>query len=227
MLGASLFAGCSYVELPGKDEKDYTEGELKELTLIDSQATPETRALYSNLWAIKEKGFMFGHHDDLWCGRYWIGTEGRSDTKEVCGDYPAVLGIDFAELIDDRYADDPQTNEWKLRSVKQAYDMGMVTIVCLHMDNPLRFNVPGAEHYNVGGAWDNSDNTVVSKILTDGSDVQNTFKAWMDRLADIIKGLKGSDGKTIPIILRPFHEHNHTWSWWGSKCTTEQEFKDL
>ena len=227
MLGAALFAGCTYVELPGKDEKDYTESEQKELTLIDSQATPETRALYSNLWAIKEKGFMFGHHDDLWCGRYWIGTEGGSDTKDVCGDYPAVLGIDFAELIDDRYADDPQTNEWKLRSVKQAYDLGMVIIVCLHMDNPLRFNVPGAEHYNVGGAWDNSDNTVVSKILTDGSAVQNTFKAWMDRLADVIKGLKGSDGKTIPIILRPFHEHNHTWSWWGSKCTTEQEFKDL
>ena len=226
-LGAALLAGCTYVELPGKDETNYSEGDSHELILVDSLATAETRALYSNLWAIKDTGFMFGHHDDLWCGRYWIGTEGRSDTQEVCGDYPAVLGIDFAELIDDRYDSDPTTNEWKLRSVKQAYDWGMVTIVCLHLDNPLTFNAPGAEHYNIGGAWDNRDNTVVQKILADSTDVHATYKVWMDRLADILKNLKGSDGKTIPVILRPYHEHNHTWSWWGSKCTTEQEFINL
>lgn len=227
LLGAAVFVSCEYVELPGRDERDYTGGEAGTLTLVDNNATLETRALYSNLWAIKEEGFMFGHHDDLWCGRYWLGTEGRSDTKEVCGDYPAVLGIDFAELVDDRYNSDPTTNNYKLRSVKQAYDMGMVTIVCLHLDNPLTCNKAGADHNTVGGAWDNTDKTVVKQILTDGSAVQNTYKMWMDRLAYTIKNLKGTDGKTIPIILRPYHEHNHTWSWWGSQCTTEQEFKSL
>lgn len=227
MLGAALFAGCTSTKLPGKDDNDYAGADSSELTLADPQATPETKALYSNLWAIREKGFMFGHHDDLWCGRYWIGEEGRSDTKEVCGDYPAVQGVDFAELIDDRHASDPTNNARKLNSVKQAYDMGMVNVVCLHLDNPLTFNTPGAEHYKVGGAWDNTSNQVVKQILTDGSDVQITFKLWMDRLADIVKNLKGGDGKTIPIILRPYHEHNHTWSWWGSSCTTEQEYVDL
>jgi mannan endo-1,4-beta-mannosidase len=28
----------------------------------------------------------------------------------------------------------------------------------------------------------------------------------------------------IPIILRPFHEHGHPWSWWGSSCTTAPEY---
>ena len=227
MLGAALLAGCTGTKLPGKDETDYTDGQSNELTLVDPQATLETKALYSNLWAIKERGFMFGHHDDLWCGRYWIGEEGRSDTKEVCGDYPAVQGVDFAELIDDRYSSDPTNNERKLNSVKQAYDMGMVNIVCLHMDNPLTFNAPGSDHYKKGGAWDNTSNQVVALILTDGSAVQTTYKLWMDRLADILKGLTGSDGKTIPVILRPYHEHNHTWSWWGSSCTTEQEYVEL
>ena len=226
-LSATLAWGCEYVELPGRDERDYSGGDASLLTLADPNATLETRALYSNLWAIKEEGFMFGHHDDLWCGRYWLGTEGKSDTKDVCGDYPAVLGVDFAELVDDRHASDPTTNNYKLRSVKQAYDMGMVTIVCLHLDNPLTYNSAGADHNKVGGAWDNTDKTVVKQILTDGSAVQTTYKEWMDRLADIVKGLKGTDGKTIPIILRPYHEHNHTWSWWGSQCTTDQEFKDL
>jgi len=226
-LGAALLLGCTDITLPGKDNNNYYGAESNDLSLVDPRATFETKALYSNLWAIKDKGFMFGHHDDLWCGRYWIGEEGRSDTKEVCGDYPAAQGVDFAELIDDRYASDPTNNARKLNSVKQAYDLGMVNIVCLHMDNPLTFNTPGGDHYYKGGAWDNSSNQVVKRILTDGSEVQTTYKLWMDRLADIIKNLKGSDGKTIPIILRPYHEHNHTWSWWGSSCTTEQEYIDL
>ena len=227
IVGAVLLAGCTDTTLPGKDENDYSEGDANELTLADPQATQETKALYSNLWAIKDKGFMFGHHDDLWCGRYWIGEEGRSDTKEVCGDYPAVQGVDFAELIDDRYASDPTNNKRKLNSVIQAYDIGMVNIVCLHMDNPLTFNTQGADHYQKGGAWDNTSDQVVKQILTDGSEVQATYKLWMDRLADIVMGLKGKDGKTIPIILRPYHEHNHEWSWWGKKCCTSEEYVNL
>lgn len=234
MLGAALLVGCTGTQLPGKDEKGSGEGAKNDLTLADPQATPETKALYSNLWAIKEKGFMFGHHDDLWCGRHWIGhnpddDEGvvSSDTRSVCGDYPAVQGVDFAALIDDRYASDPTENSRKLNSVKQAYDMGMVNIVCLHLDNPLTYNTTGADHYKKGGAWDNTSDQVVAQILTDGSEVQTTYKLWMDRLADIIKNLRGSDGKTIPIILRPYHEHNHDWSWWGKKCATEQEYIDL
>lgn len=227
IMGAAILAGCTYVELPGKDETDYSGGDSSHLTLADHNATLETKALYAHLWTIKEDGFMFGHHDDLWCGRYWIGEVGRSDTKEVCGDFPAVQGVDFAELIDDRYASDPVTNERKLNSVKQAYDFGMVSMICLHLDNPLTYNKPGADHNKVGGAWDNTSKEVVKQILTDGSDTQTVYKQWMDRLADIIKNLKGSDGKTIPVILRPYHEHNHTWSWWGSSCTTEQEYIDL
>ena len=94
--------------LSGVACSDDSEGPKKEgesdpvpLTLSDPNATEETKALYSNLWAIQSKGFMFGHHDDLMYGRTWYGTEGGSDTKAVCGDYPAVYSFDFAEHIDD------------------------------------------------------------------------------------------------------------------------------
>ena len=59
------------------------------LRLADPDATPATKALYSNLWAIREKGWMFGHQNDLLNGRKWQYTEGGSDTKDVCGDYSA------------------------------------------------------------------------------------------------------------------------------------------
>ena len=73
------------------------------LSMVDKNATAETKALYANLWKIAESGFMFGHHDDLWYGRYWYNESGKSDTKSVCGDYPGVCSIDFGEMMDERY----------------------------------------------------------------------------------------------------------------------------
>jgi len=61
---------------------------MVELSIVDKQTTAQTKALYANLWTIADKGFMFGHHDDLWYGRYWYNEPGGSDTKAVCGDYP-------------------------------------------------------------------------------------------------------------------------------------------
>ena len=68
---------------------------------------------------------------------------------------------------------------------------------------------------------------VAAEILTEGSATNRTFKEWLDRLADIAHNLRGSDGKLIPVIFRPFHEHTQTWSWWGASCTTTEEFINL
>lgn len=187
------------------------------LRLADSNATEETKALYSNLWAIQSKGFMFGHHEDLMYGRSWYGVEGGSDTQAVCGDYPAVYGFDLAEHIDDRYDTNESDQELRLKCCREAYDRGMVLIACIHINNPL----------TGGDSWDNSSNRVAAEILTDGSETNKKFKEWLDRLADIALNLRGSDGKLIPVIFRPFHEHTQTWSWWGASCTTTEEFVNL
>ena len=210
--------------LSGVACSDDSEGPKKEgesdpvtLTLSDPNATEETKALYSNLWAIQSKGFMFGHHDDLMYGRTWYGTEGGSDTKAVCGDYPAVYSFDFAEHIDDRHASDPDAQALRLRCCREAYDRGMVLTSCIHINNPL----------TGGDSWDNSSNRVAAEILTEGSATNRKFKEWLDRLPDIAHNLRGSDGKLIPVIFRPFHEHTQTWSWWGASCTTTEEFVNL
>ena len=209
-----LLCGCKDPEDPGKDPVD--EGPVT-LTLADPAATAETKALYSNLWALREKGWMFGHHDDLMYGRYWYGEDGKSDTKAVCGDYPGVYSLDFSTFMDDRVDSEASDNALRLKCMKEAYDRGMVIIACMHLNNPL----------TGGDAWDNSDTHVVEEILKDGSDTQKKFNIWLDRLATLAKGLKGSDGKNIPVIMRPFHEHTQTWSWWSTRCATEKQFKDL
>ena len=189
------------------------------LSLADADATAETKALYSNLWAIRDKGWLFGHHDDLMYGRKWYGTPGGSDTKEVCGDYPAVYSLDLSTFMDERSATEAEENALRLKLMKEAYDRGMVITACLHLNDPLTGD----------DAWLDSGKTskAAAEILETGSATQLKFNGWLDKLADLAKNLKGSDGKTIPIILRPFHEHTQTWSWWGKSTTTESEFIGL
>jgi beta-mannanase len=182
------------------------------LSIVDKNATTETKALYANLWDIATKGFMFGHHDDLWYGRYWYNEQGKSDTKAVCGDYPAVFSVDMGPIMDDRHAN--SENEIRRRVIIEAYDRGEVITMCCHLNNP----------HTGGDSWDNSSNEVVKSILTEGHATRTKYLEWLDRCADFANNLKGSDGKLIPIIFRPYHEHTQTWSWWGSKCTTEDEF---
>lgn len=186
------------------------------LKLADSQATAETKALYRNLWAIQQRGFMFGHHDDLTYGRYWYGEEGQSDTKQVCGDYPAVYSVDLAEVMDDRSltADAQAANSIRKRCIEEARSRGEVIIACAHLNNPL----------TGGDSWDNSNKEVVAEILKTGSATNVKFTSWLDRLVVFAKGLKDGNGNQIPFIFRPFHEHTQGWSWWGNGCTTEQQF---
>lgn len=182
------------------------------LSMVDKNSTAQTKALYANLWEISSRGFMFGHHDDLWYGRYWYNEPGKSDTKAVCGDYPGVFSVDFGAIMDDRHTS--SENAIRRRVIIEAYDRGEVITACCHLNNP----------HTGGDSWDNSSNEVVKSILTEGHSTRTKYLQWLDRCADFANNLKGSDGNLIPVIFRPYHEHTQTWSWWGSKCTTEEEF---
>ena len=186
------------------------------LKLVDNNATLETKALYSNLWQIQSKGFMFGHHDALLYGRDWITEQGRSDVKEVSGDYPAVYSIDFAEIMDGR-SEGNTMNEHRKRTILEARGRGEVIMANAHLNNPV----------TGGDSWDNSNSTVAKEILSSGSQANIVFKSWLDKLAVFVKDLKDDKGNAIPIIFRPFHEHTQSWSWWGTSNTTQEEFINL
>ncbi len=206
-----VFSSCDTQEIP--EQEPPAEEQKVSLQISDKDATYETRALYSNLWKIQSVGFMFGHHDDLIYGREWSTVPGRSDVKEICGDYPAVFSLDFAEIMDDRNGSST-LNTHRERAILEAYTRGEVITACAQLNNP-----------GTGGdAWDNSDKSVVRRILENGSEVNIRFKSWLDNLAVFLNTLKDADGKLIPVIFRPFHEHTQSWSWWGSGCTTETEF---
>jgi very-short-patch-repair endonuclease len=64
----------------------------------DPQATPETKGLLQNLLELQNRGIMFGHQDDLAYGNGWYNEPGRSDIKDVCGDYPGICGWELGHL---------------------------------------------------------------------------------------------------------------------------------
>ena len=65
---------------------------------VDKKATAETIHLYNNLKKLRIKGFLFGHQDDLAYGVKWKYVPGRSDIKDVTGDYPALYGWELGRL---------------------------------------------------------------------------------------------------------------------------------
>lgn len=181
------------------------------LSIVDKDATAQTKALLANLWTLPDRGWMFGHHDDLWYGRFWYGDTGGSDTKAVCGDYPAVFSVDFADVMCN-----PSSSEMSIRRrvILEARERGEVIMACIHVNNPK----------TGGDSWDNSSDQVVKEILTEGTDTRAKYITWLDRLASFANNLKDARGDLIPVLFRMYHEHTQGWSWWGSSCTTESDF---
>ena len=193
----------------------------------DSQATPETKALYQYLLETQKSGhILLGHHDALAYGHGWRDTPGKSDVKEMTGSHPAVCSMDFGKIEHNAEKNINGIPFDKMRElIRYAYQRGQTIMMCWHVDNPKTY-APGSP-YPQGTSWDNSDNTVVREIIQEGSPLNATFKTWLDRLAAYILSLTDEQGKTIPFIFRPWHEHTQSWNWWGSKCATDEEFRAL
>lgn len=187
----------------------------QEKRLLDKLATAETRALYHNMDELMKKGVMFGHQDDLAYGVEWKYEAGRSDVKDVVSDYPAVFGWDIANLESDKDKNIDGVPFSKMKEyITWVYDNGGVNTISWHMMNPL----------SKGSAWDTT--RAVSSILPGGSQ-HELYKSWLDKAAVFFDQLKGSDGKNIPILFRPFHELNGFWFWWGGRNTTNQDYIQL
>lgn len=183
----------------------------------DQKATKETVNLFRNLKKVVAKGkYMFGHQDELAYGVNWKYQPGRSDVKDVTGDYPAVYGWELGHLEIDAPVNLDSVPFDKMRGfIQQAYQRGGVITISWHGRNPMNGNT----------AWDPAEGTVTS-ILPDG-EKHDVFKAQLDKIAHFLSSLKGRKGEAIPVLFRPFHEHTGGWFWWGSKTTNAEEYKKL
>lgn len=184
------------------------------------QRSAETMDMLKTLQDAAAQGtFFFAHQDDVVYGHAWNGCvpdsdcEGRSDTREVCGNYPGVIGFDLGrlELGHDKNLDGVPFDKMRREIVAQYLRGGMSTL-SWHLDNPL----------TGGDAWDFHNTNTVASVLPGGEKYEE-FLTRLGRVADFLASLQTPDGVHVPVLFRPWHEHTGSWFWWGQDiCTTEQ-----
>ena len=190
----------------------------------------EAQLLIERLDTLRSKGIMFGHQDDPMYGLTWAYDADSSDVKNVCGDYPAVMGFELGgvEMGDEKSLDSVPFTRITEEVIKH-YQRGGIITLSWHPRNPLTTIEGGGnagQKFPKGTAWDVSDSTVVKSILS-GGQLHEKFQIWMQRMSDFLATLKTEDGKLIPIIYRPWHENTGSWFWWGEKLCTADEYKAL
>lgn len=185
-------------------------------SLSDKKATVETKILYSNLKKSIHKGILFGHQDDLAYGVNWKYEAGRSDVKEVTGDYPAVYGWDLGglEKKSDKNIDGIPFDKMR-QYIKEGFSRGGIITLSWHFDNPLTGK----------NAWDTSPKSLASALP--GGESHEKFKSWLDDAAKYILTLKDKKGNPIPMLFRPYHELTGNWFWWCKNNASPEEFKSL
>ncbi len=191
----------------------WTEGQCQ----IDPKATPETKNLYANLKGLAKTGTMFGHQDDLAYGVGWKYQDGRSDVRDVAGEYPAVFGWDLGHLELGSKVNLDSVPFDRIRTyVQQVYAQGGVNTFSWHLNNPLDPKK---------SSWDSQDSTI--RHIFEDRHARRRYKKWLTDVADFAKSMKGPNGEAIPVIFRPFHELTGSWFWWGHNHSSPEEYKKM
>lgn len=186
--------------------------------LIDTKATKETLNLFRNLQYLSTQNkYLFGMHDATAYGInqggaswYDDGSASKSDIQQICGSHPALFSQDVYDIVEKSVS---ELTSYRHRQTT-AYGAGGVITLVWHMGDPVygKFNYSDL----------NPSYNVVQTIIPDGVH-HEWYKNELKKLAHYAKGLRGVNGEAIPVIFRPFHEHNGNWFWWGrTRCTTDQ-----
>lgn len=190
----------------------------QKISLIDSKATNETKALFQNLYKLSRKHVLFGHQHATEYGHGWQGDKDRSDVKSVTGAHPAVIGVDIMGFTG-RPDEEVKKNKADVRdNIIATYNRGGVTTISWHFSNPVSKG---------GFYWVDSISLPAVKYIIPGGQAHEKYKDILRGVAEWSATLRGADGKLVPVIFRPYHEFDGGWFWWGATHCTPDEFKSL
>lgn len=211
--------------------------------LSAAKKTTAAEQLVLRLQKIQKKGYMFGHQDDTFYGITWNWDENRSDTYELVGDYPAVMGFDLGglEVGDAKNLDSVPFTRMRQEIIRH-YERGGIITLSWHPRNPLlgttawissdtvAYNkaveaLTQVGHKELIGQLDNPKHTV--RAMLRGGKVNGKMQLWLQRLTEFMLSLKDKKGNQIPIIFRPWHENSGSWFYWGAGNCSAEEYKSL
>ena len=193
----------------------YPPQKMEEKVYADPDMTKQTKNLLDNMDKLSKQGkTMFGHQCSTLYGIGWMAEEDRSDVKSICGDYPAVVGWDLAEIELGKEVNIDGDSFAAIRElIKQSYRRGGITTLSWHATNPV----------TDGTAWDNTE--AVYRIIP-GGDLHMKFCGYLDKVAEFIGSLKVGE-EMVPVLFRPWHEHSGGGFWWGNGTPLGLEYNGV
>lgn len=190
--------------------------------MVDANATDKTVALFYNLKQLSKTKFAVGQQDAF--NGFYMNVGDESDIKKTTGSDPALLGSDFMFITDK--SNTGQADNWfyqqemnTIQQVKNAYAKGMINVFCWHLREPYQ------EKSFYASEMSATDKAKAFKSILPGNENHEWYKTKLDKIASVFNTLKDVDGKSIPVIFRPFHEYDGSWFWWGADFCTADEFK--
>lgn len=173
---------------------------------INKQATPEARKLLQYLYQIKAAGeTLSGNHN-------WNTSPmgGMITAYNEQGVYPTVQDMEIGRF-EAAYATDEAFGPLLtgvINAVITAWQHYRIPVFCWHMC------YPGAPIDFDKGVKRQTTDAEFDVVITPGSDLYKLWEKEVDFVAGYLKVLRDAN---VPAIIRPFHEMNGQWFWYGCK----------
>lgn len=208
VVGAALLTSCGSKTTNSADQATDEKTELR--------PADKLRQRLENV--VADGKYVFGHADDTAYGRNWEYVSGRSDVKEIVGDYPGLINWDLGWLeLDSTVNLDGVPFEYMAQEIVNQDARGGINAVSWHLNNPV----------TRGSAWDVSNPETMTLLTTEGTPENAVMIEMIGKTADFIGGLKDKDGNRIAVLWRPWHEHTGDWFFWGKAHSTPEQYKKL
>lgn len=136
----------------------------------------------------------------------------------MTGSHPGVIGVDFSGFSGQPEEAVKFAKEDARKAVVDAYNRGGVITVAWHFNNPVSKG---------GFYWVDSLSLPAVKYIIPGGEAHEKYKGILKGIGEWAHSVRGADGKLVPMILRPFHEFDGGWFWWGKPHTSREDFISL
>jgi beta-mannanase len=124
----------------------------------------------------------------------------------VIGQWPALYSADFqfepAEIA---------ARQTMINQVITEWNNGAVVQLMWHACNPAKSRPC---YWDSNGVLSSMTNTEWNQLLTNGTAINNNWKAMMDEIAVYLQQLKNAG---VEVLFRPLHEMNQGMFWWGGR----------
>jgi mannan endo-1,4-beta-mannosidase len=197
---------------------------------VNSNASPEARALLKFLYDIKGKYILSGQHNYI-----NTGSKYTEEVKRITGKYPVIWGSDFSFCVqDDNYArfqhcgplnlsdpsdsayfidlDPEEARQMMVQEIINRYKQGHIITLMWHGCFPSDGDC--CRGNSIWAMENRPSDSTWSLLTTDGTPLNDQWKEQMDKIAVHLKRLQEEN---IPILWRPYHEMNGVWFWWCNK----------